>query len=797
MTSLGLSLLAVLLNVYLCQAQVLDKNGINVVTRYQEYYVTEGRTISFRYYKQICTRTCSFRFGFCFRRKTVCRNQARTGYKAIYQRVRKVRPVYYCKDGWRQSGSHCTIAACIGCYNRGYCRQPWICTCHEGWRGSQCQSDFNECARSETNKCKHKDGCVNTHGSFRCTCTAGYRLHYDSRTCNDVDECEGDTHSCSANGFCHNTQGSYRCSCKKGYQLGSDQRACQDVDECKTYQNDCDYKAGCQNSVGSFRCTCQAGYYLDADRKTCKDVDECVNSDCQQNCVNYLGGYNCSCNNGYRRNKANYQYCDDIDECFEKKDGCSQICTNKDGDFICSCNQGYQLTWDKKHCIDIDECSGKQHGCDHSCRNTPGSYECFCDEGYDLSSDGRTCKGKLCLIIHPPVNGNMACSRKTTGGTCVFSCSTGYKQIGSHIRRCTPSRRWTGKEAKCEPIYCPDPPEPINGFIYSPCDTRFNSECIAGCDDGFHINETSKLRCTVNGRWEPNKVTCNLKKRCEPNPCLHGGQCSDVTSSEFSCDCSRTGYKGKTCEIGFISIPDYPTIFADGTATSVEFRVSPPDNDLQVTIFPKSVGVEFNPSELLFKKKTTTSQTVAISAQRPGVHFVEYFLSNSGSAGFEKPETNVLIVESTENSAVDILEEDYRTFPSGCYSVERYQCPRSQVRITARSTRPWRQIFGISSRTNGIVSFSNGKFEIPYSITGDKFISRSASSLNNNCGPSPAKKYSLAEMMKRRVLTKSFLNVVRDSFPKWLDVKLRGNLSSRSVVEDDLKVHFLIWKTSP
>ncbi|XP_028408846.1 uncharacterized protein LOC114531439 [Dendronephthya gigantea] len=796
MPGIDLSLLAVavlVISVIDCTSStMLDRYGENVNVRYVQYFETEGRSTSVRYYQKTCSMTCNFRFIGCWAKRKVCTNRASTRYVTVYKIVSKQRPVYYCAPGWRQRGSDCSIAACFGCNKRGNCKQPWICTCHQGWRGSQCQSDLNECVRRETNKCNHRARCINTVGSFRCTCTAGYRLNDDLRTCNDVDECERNTHSCSANGFCHNTRGSYKCSCKKGYQLGSDQKTCQDVDECKTYQNDCDYKAGCQNTVGSFICTCQAGYYLAADGKTCKDVDECVNSDCQQNCVNYLGGYNCFCNTGYRRNSKNFMYCDDIDECFEKKDGCSQICTNKDGGFNCSCNKGYHLTWDEKHCIDIDECSSGKHGCDQDCKNTHGSYECLCREGFELSRDGRTCSGKQCLPIYTPMNGNKTCSGYTTEHTCVFTCSTGFKQSGSSIRRCTPSRRWTGKETKCEPIYCPDPPEPTNGFIYHPCNKLFSSECIAGCDDGFYINETSKMTCTVDGRWEPNKITCHTKKGCEPNPCRHGGECTDITSSEFSCDCSRTGYKGKRCETGFIDIPDYPTIFADGTATSVEYRVSPPDND--VFLRPQSVGVQFDPPDLLFKKKSTTLQSLKIIARRPGIYFVRYHLSGPGSAGFRVPQKNALIVETSEKSALEISEEDYMTFSSECYSVERHQCSRSQVRITARSTRPWRKMFGLLVGTNGIVSFSNGKFEIPYSITGDKFISRNPSSLNNNCGSSPAKKYSLAEMIKRRVLTKSFLNVVRDSLPKWLDVKLRRNLSSRSVVEDDLKVYFLSGK---
>ncbi|XP_026231482.1 contactin-associated protein-like 5 [Anabas testudineus] len=40
--------------------------------------------------------------------------------------------------------------------------------------------------------------------------------------------------------------------------------------------------------------------------------------------------------------------------------------------------------------------------------------------------------------------------------------------------------------------------------------------------------------------------TCNIRDRCLPNLCEHGGRCSQTWSS-FSCDCSGTGYSGATC----------------------------------------------------------------------------------------------------------------------------------------------------------------------------------------------------------------------------------------------------------
>lgn len=43
--------------------------------------------------------------------------------------------------------------------------------------------DVNECGNSELNKCSLKDTCVNTQGSFNCSCPRGMYLENDERTC--------------------------------------------------------------------------------------------------------------------------------------------------------------------------------------------------------------------------------------------------------------------------------------------------------------------------------------------------------------------------------------------------------------------------------------------------------------------------------------------------------------------------------------------------------------------------------------------------------------------------------------
>ena len=60
-------------------------------------------------------------------------------------------------------------------------------------------------------------------------------------------------------------------------------------------------------------------------------------------------------------------------------------------------------------------------------------------------------------------------------------------------------------------IYCDLPQKPSNGFIYQPCDIKYNSQCELGCEDGFFLSGKSKIICGPLKLWEPSNITCESK----------------------------------------------------------------------------------------------------------------------------------------------------------------------------------------------------------------------------------------------------------------------------------------------
>ncbi|XP_050679493.1 fibrillin-1-like isoform X1 [Leptidea sinapis] len=227
--------------------------------------------------------------------------------------------------------------------------------CQGGMGRPNLTQDLDECM-VRPDVCKG-GRCINTDGSFRCACPAGYTLDASGLVCVDADECVAEPRICG-NGTCTNTPGGYECRCNKGFTQGPEQ-TCVDIDECAEGRAQCSFR--CHNTAGSFRCTCPFGFTLAADGIHCRDVDECADDAdaCPHACENIVGSYVCKCPEGYKRTSAPHDAadaCEDIDECAEGGevgDKCAPgVCINTEGSYECDCDAGYEPSDDGHACID-------------------------------------------------------------------------------------------------------------------------------------------------------------------------------------------------------------------------------------------------------------------------------------------------------------------------------------------------------------------------------------------------------------------------------------------------------------
>ncbi|KAM9305533.1 uromodulin-like [Gastrophryne carolinensis] len=127
--------------------------------------------------------------------------------------------------------------------------------------------------------------------SYSCVCNNGFSG--DGYSCYDINECDYYyAYSCN-NGYCVNTFGSYSCSCYSGFTYDDVTKTCIDIDECSNSSlNSCYSLKGCVNYYGSYSCYCPSGYY--GDGYHC-EVDECTKDVCGfgHECIKYSGSHSC------------------------------------------------------------------------------------------------------------------------------------------------------------------------------------------------------------------------------------------------------------------------------------------------------------------------------------------------------------------------------------------------------------------------------------------------------------------------------------------------------------------------
>ena len=111
---------------------------------------------------------------------------------------------------------------------------------------------------------------------FACRCKSGFIS--DGEKCVDINECSINAHRCYAEAECVNTLGSYTCSCAIGYQREYKDNGiyCVDIDECKYPAVSCrSLAAVCKNTPGSFECSCMDGWVKDSTQSNpCVDISE-------------------------------------------------------------------------------------------------------------------------------------------------------------------------------------------------------------------------------------------------------------------------------------------------------------------------------------------------------------------------------------------------------------------------------------------------------------------------------------------------------------------------------------------
>jgi len=547
-----------------------------------------------------------------------------------------------CVDGWTgdtcvQDVDECSASSADGpthgCDLNADCVNTagsFECICRLGWEMSTVNDDgvtvaehcvdIDDCA--DTQPCAHGGTCVDCGTlCFTCSCVVGWR----GTTCTkDWNECNMGIHTCNDAATCVNTPGSYDCTCDPGFTgngfgIGSDSTAtyqedtadseevrakasakflldmskeggCIDIDDCgyNSFENPCQNGAACVDvATNHYKCTCLSGW---TDTDCDQDVNECNPAEWPETscspyatCINKNmmevpgRGYDCECNTGY---SGNGQVCTDIDDCMDytkdpavKRCPLHGFCKDLGVDYFkCECDNG----WIGSNCDDDEnECVVGSASCGRhaTCENTDGSYECVCEDGYlgDAYDEAGCVDVDDCTASKTPCFGKGTKSCTDVGvGHFVCKCNLGWtdQKCDFDVNECLAESSPCHPNAACRNNDGGYKCECLAGFdgdgVSSCTDTDdcalaesglINGGCLNGaiCDSG--LTAGSALGAAVSG----NMRVCHCKagfRGCGSPVCATDcPDCGAFATDASTCTEVSMGTCTQECNVGYFGAP--------------------------------------------------------------------------------------------------------------------------------------------------------------------------------------------------------------------------------------------------
>ncbi|XP_019636957.1 PREDICTED: mucin-like protein isoform X1 [Branchiostoma belcheri] len=372
--------------------------------------------------------------------------KVRRGIQTLYET--RYETIEECCQGWVPVGNICTATCADPCGDHGSCTAPDTCACEIGYTGRLCDEDIDEC-ESRNGDCDQH--CINTVGSYRCSCDDGYNL-LNGRECKEV-VCrmpvdlvfllDGSGSITAPNfeitkNFVQNTTSDFQIGpANTLVAVVQYQSSPHDEFPLNRYTTLDELLPAIRNisyRSGGTQTGLAIDYVLDSSLTEYNGArpgvpkvvivvtdghsgDSVVapsqrahQSEIIMVAIGVGSGYNIhelkeiATSNVTLGTVSDFALLEklkddilptvceqipDVDECDQPdRGGCEQKCHNLHGSYYCTCDDGYTLAEDRHSCDDIDECPAP--GC-HVCMNVPGSYRCTCPQRHRLVN-GKDCR---------------------------------------------------------------------------------------------------------------------------------------------------------------------------------------------------------------------------------------------------------------------------------------------------------------------------------------------------------------------------------------------------------------------
>jgi Notch-like protein len=413
--------------------------------------------------------------------------------------------------------SHCVdIDECLNspCQNGGTCVNSagsYTCTCLAGYEGTNCETNIDDC---HPNPCLYEGICTDGIDSFTCACVDGF-TGYD---------CSGDGNNCDPNpcqngGTCTDGFRFFNCTCSDGFFVP----ICED--HCAS--NPC-LNGQCTNLEGSYNCFCEQGWEgTDCDNSK----DDCVDVDCNNGvCVDSHLGYDCLCESGYEGIACE----NEVNHCVGVSCLHGGTCTSTMGSFVCSCLNGYSGTLCEMNLCNPNPCARG------TCIGISNGFECWCPSGYN----GSMCELNIDECIPTPCVNAASCTDGINDYTC--ACLIGWegKECQKNIDDCATTPCLNGgtcvDHLNSFTCTCAD------GFGGTLCENEFNECADEPCKNGASCEDLiDDYSCKCQAGWEGTECQDEIDE-CDETPC-HLGTCTDLFN-DYECNCTLTNRTGKDCD---------------------------------------------------------------------------------------------------------------------------------------------------------------------------------------------------------------------------------------------------------